>query len=135
MDADNPDLSVFRRHGGKLMMYHGWADTALTPLMSIDYFDRASAAAGPAAADSLRLYMVPGMAHCDGGLATDRFDAMTRLVEWVENGTAPGPIEASRLNAGGAVDRTRPLCPHPQEAVYDGSGDVDAAASYTCKAP
>lgn len=135
LDADDADLSAFRRHGGKLMMYHGWADTALTPLMSIDYFERASAAAGPAAADSLRLYMVPGMAHCGGGLATDRFDAMTRLVEWVENATPPGPIPASRRTVSGTVDRTRPLCPHPQAAVYAGHGDVDAAASYTCKAP
>ena len=135
VDADDPDLSAFRRHGGKLILYHGWADTALTPFMTVDYFERAAAAAGPEADSFLRLYMVPGMAHCGGGLATDRFDLMTRLVEWVENGAAPGPVEARRLDDSGAVDRTRPLCPYPQKAAYNGTGDVNAAGSYTCKAP
>ena len=133
LDADDPNLSAFRRHGGKLILYHGWADTALTPYMTIDYFARAAAAAGPEADDSLRLYMVPGMAHCGGGLATDRFDLMTRLVDWVENGTAPGSVEARRLDDSGAVDRTRPLCPYPQQAAYNGTGDVQVAGSYTCK--
>ena len=135
MDADSPDLGAFRRHGGKLMMYHGWADTALTPLMSIDYFERASAAAGSGADDSLRLYMIPGMAHCRGGIGADRFDAMSRLVDWVENGVAPGPIPASRAGADGQLNQTRPMCPYPQAAVYNGSGDVNAAGSYTCKVP
>jgi feruloyl esterase len=97
VNATDPDLSAFRRRGGKLIMYHGWADAALTPLMSVEYYERALAANGPGTPDFFRLYMVPGMFHCRGGVGTDSFDGMTALIEWVENGTAPDSIPAARL--------------------------------------
>ena len=134
LNATDPDLSAFRRRGGKLIMYHGWADTALTPLMSVDYYEKARAANGPDTPDFFRLFMVPGMFHCSGGFGTDTFDAMTPLIEWVENGTAPDSIPAAQLT-GGRVSRTRPLCPYPQVASYDGQGNADAAASFTCRPP
>lgn len=134
LNAENPDLSLFRRRGGKLIMYHGWADTALTPFMGVDYYERAAAANGPGTRDFFRLFMVPGMAHCRGGVGTDRFDGITALVDWVENGTAPDSLLAARV-ADGKVVRTRPLCPYPQAAAYVGSGSGDEAANWTCKDP
>ncbi len=131
---DATDLSPFRRRGGKLMMYHGWSDTALNPLMSVDYHERAMAANAPDGRDFFRLFMVPGMAHCGGGVATDRIDAITAMVNWVEAGAAPDSLRASRVQEG-RVDRTRPLCPYPQSARYAGSGSVDDAASFSCKDP
>ncbi len=131
---DVTDLSAFRRRGGKLMMYHGWSDAALNPLMSVDYYERATAASGPDPQDFFRLFMVPGMDHCRGGTATDRFDAISAMVNWVEAGRAPDSMKASRVRDG-QVDRTRPLCPYPQSAKYNGSGNSDEAASFACKAP
>jgi hypothetical protein len=133
LNADETDLSAFRRHGGKLIMYHGWADTALTPFMSIDYYERAVAANGPDTPDFFRLFMIPGMAHCRGGVATDRFDGISSIVNWVENGAAPDSIKASRQEKG-SVTRTRPLCPYPQVSTYSGSGSIDEAANFSCKA-
>jgi feruloyl esterase len=84
--------------------------------------------------DSFRLFMVPGMAHCRGGDGTDRFDVISAMEQWVEKGKAPDSILASRY-AGDKVDRTRPLCPYPQVAVYRGTGSTDDAANFACKAP
>jgi hypothetical protein len=131
---DDAELAAFRRHGGKLMMYHGWADTALTPFMSVDYYEHAVAANGPDTRDFFRLFMIPGMAHCRGGVATDRFDAISTMVNWVEAGAPPDSIVATRMQDG-AVNRTRPLCPYPQIAVYAGSGSIDEATSFTCREP
>ena len=78
-----------------------------------------------------RLYMAPGVEHCDSGPGPDTFDMFGELVRWVEDGTAPGRITASKLE-GGQVVRTRPLCPYPAAAVYDGTGDPNAEASFTC---
>lgn len=131
---DETDLSPFRRRGGKLMMYHGWSDAALNPLMSVDYYDRASAASGPDPKDFFRLFMVPGMHHCRGGPATDRFDAISAMVNWVESGAAPESMKASRVTDG-KVDRTRPLCPYPQSATYTGTGSTEEAGSFACRVP
>jgi feruloyl esterase len=131
---DDAELAAFRRHGGKLIMYHGWADTALTPFMSVDYYERALAANGKDTGDFFRLFMIPGMAHCRGGVATDRFDAISTMVDWVEAGTPPDSIAAARMQDG-RVNRTRPLCPYPQVAAYAGSGSIDDAANFACKDP
>jgi len=86
------------------------------------------------AADVYRLFMVPGMFHCRGGIGTDRFDALTPLVNWVEGGTAPDQIPAMRVE-NGEVTRTRPLCPYPQVATYTGSGSIDDASNFICATP
>ena len=84
------------------------------------------------AADSIRLFMVPGMAHCAGGDGTSTFDSVTVLEQWVEQKKTPTLIQASHLNSG-VADRTRPLCPYPAIAAYKGSGDTNDAANFTCK--
>ncbi|MBB5694693.1 tannase/feruloyl esterase family alpha/beta hydrolase [Muricoccus pecuniae] len=134
LNATDPDLSAFRQRGGRITMYHGWADAALTPLMSIDLYERALAANRPDTPGFFRFYMVPGMFHCRGGYSTDSFDGMSALVEWVENGTAPDSIPAARVE-GGRVTRTRPLCPYPALATHDGQGSPDEAASFACRPP
>jgi hypothetical protein len=134
LNATEPDLAPFRSRGGKLLMYFGWADTALTPYMAVDYYEKALAANGPDTRDFFRLFMVPGMFHCRGGVGPDRFDAMTAVIDWVERGVLPQSLTATRIEDG-AVVRTRPLCPYPQVARYGGSGSVDAAASFACTEP
>ena len=132
LDATNPDLSAFRSRGGKILMYFGWADTALPPMMGVDYYEKALANNGPDIPDFFRLFMVPGMFHCRGGVGADQFDAMTALINWVENGAAPATLTASRVEQGKLV-RTRPLCPYPQVASHLGSGSIDEAASFACR--
>ena len=135
LDATDPDLSAFRARGGKMITYFGWADTALNPMMGVNYYEDVRATMGEAtAADVYRLFMVPGMFHCRGGLGTDRFDALTPLVNWVEGGVAPEEIHATRIEDG-EVTRTRPLCPHPQVATYTGSGSIDDASNFICATP
>ena len=134
LDGDNPDLSPFFRSGGKLLMYHGWSDAGIPARASVSYYESVRAKTGPAANQSLRLFMVPGMGHCRGGEGTDTFDVAAALDRWVTTGKAPETIAASRVRDG-KVDRTRPLCAYPQFAVYKGSGNVDDAASFECRAP
>jgi feruloyl esterase len=131
LDATDTNLRPFFDRGGKLLMYHGWADPQTPAGNSIDYYTRARAASGPKAADSMRLFLVPGMGHCAGGSGTDTFDKMAPLVEWVENGRAPTRIPASRV-VDGKVVRTRPLCPYGEVARWNGSGSMDDAANFAC---
>jgi feruloyl esterase len=133
-NADNPDLSAFRRRGGKLIMTYGWADQILQPMMGVSYYERALAANGSGTADFFRLFMIPGMAHCAGGVGPDRHDAVTAVIDWVEKGKTPDSMVASKV-VDGKVVRTRPLCPYPQVARYKGTGSVDEAASFACGAP
>jgi feruloyl esterase len=84
--------------------------------------------------DNYRLFMVPGMAHCGGGSGTDQFDMLTALEQWVEQSQAPAAIPAAR-RVEGKVVRTRPLCPWPEVAVYQGQGSVDSAENFACRAP
>jgi hypothetical protein len=134
LNATDVDLSAFERHGGKLLMYFGWADPQLNPLMGVEYYERVAEKMGPATADFFRLFMVPGMFHCGGGVGTSVFDAATPLLNWVESGTAPEHIAASRV-VDGKVARTRPLCAYPAVARYKGTGSTDDAASFTCVRP
>ncbi|MCI0487755.1 MAG: tannase/feruloyl esterase family alpha/beta hydrolase [Blastocatellia bacterium] len=134
LDATNTDLSRFKARGGRIIMYFGWADTALNPLMGIDYYEKVGARMGGSTEDFFRLFMIPGMAHCRGGVGTDEFDALTPLVEWVEKGVAPDHIQASQRR-GGKLVRTRPLCPYPQVAKYKGTGRADTAQSFVCVKP
>jgi len=134
VNATNPDLSRFRRRGGKLIMTYGWADPVLQPLVGVHYYEQAMMRNGPDTPQFFRLFMVPGMSHCSGGIATDRFDAVTALVDWVEKGKAPASIRAARVVNNQEV-RSRPLCPYPQVARYQGHGSIDDAANFRCAAP
>jgi feruloyl esterase len=133
-DAKNPDLSKFKSRGGKLIMTYGWADSILQPMMGVNYYEQAVAKNGPQTKDFFRLFMVPGMAHCGGGIGPDRNDAVTAMIDWVEKGQPPASIQASRV-VNNQVVRTRPLCPYPQVARYSGQGSIDDAANFRCVAP
>ncbi len=133
IDARNPDLKPFLSRGGKLLMYHGWADPQISPLAAIGYYEQAKrAVGGTGVSNGFRLFVAPGMAHCGGGEGPNDFDKIGTLEQWVEKGKAPDMIVASHAK-GGAVDRTRPLCPYPQVATYKGSGSIDEAANFVCK--
>ena len=133
-NAANPDLAAFRRHGGKLVMTYGWADSILQPQMGVAYYERAVRKNGPRTADFFRLFMIPGMAHCAGGVGPDQNDAVSAVIDWVEKGKAPDSIVAKKI-VNGQVTRSRPLCPYPQVARYKGQGSIDDAASFRCLAP
>lgn len=126
------DLSAFKARGGKLLLYHGWNDTAISPENTINYYQNVLTKMGPKQDSWMRLYMVPGMNHCQGGVGTDQFNKMGVVERWREGGTAPEAILAEHV-AGNTVDMTRPLCPYPQVAVYKGTGSTNDAASFTCK--
>jgi feruloyl esterase len=132
-DAKDPDLSKFRKSGGKLIMTYGWADQILQPLMGVNYYEAVVARNGRNTADFARLFMVPGMAHCGGGIGPDRNDAVTAIIDWVEKGKAPDQLIASKI-VNGTVVRTRPLCPYPQVARYKGQGSIDEASNFSCVA-
>ena len=133
-NAKDADLSAFRKRNGKLIVTYGWADTILQPMMGVDYYERAVAKNGKNTPDFFRLFMVPGMAHCGGGVGPDRNDAVSAVIDWVEKHTAPTMIVASKVTNGSVV-RTRPLCPYPQVARYTGAGSIDDAANFRCVAP
>ncbi len=135
MNTADPDLKPFFSHGGKLLMYHGWADPGIPPMFSVEYYKSVVDKTGGAkkAADSIRLFMVPGMGHCAGGEGPNTFNAMDALSQWVEKGKAPEQMVASHSTRG-SVDRTRPLCPYPQVAQYKGTGSTDEAASFIMQA-
>jgi len=128
-DSTWTNLNTFRDHGGKLIFYHGMADPWFSALDTVDYYERMSEANGgmDAVREWSRAFVVPGMGHCSGGAVTaDRFDMLTAIVDWVENGTAPDAVVAT--GSGG----TRPLCPYPQYPHYTG-GATDDPASYECR--
>jgi hypothetical protein len=133
-NAKNPDLSAFRKRGGKLVMTYGWADSILQPLMGVNYYESAVAKNGPKTNEFFRLFMVPGMAHCAGGVGPDQNDAVSAVIDWVEKGKAPESIVAKKILSG-QVTRSRPLCPYPQVARYKGQGSIDDAANFSCMAP
>ncbi|MEO7650554.1 MAG: tannase/feruloyl esterase family alpha/beta hydrolase, partial [Bryobacteraceae bacterium] len=134
MNATDPDLERFRQRGGKILMYFGWADPALNPLTGVEYYEQVTQQMGPSTRDFFRLYMMPGVFHCRGGVGPACFDPMSNLIPWVELGKAPEAITATRLE-GGKVLRSRPLCPYPQVAAYLGKGSVDEAGNFRCSDP
>ncbi len=130
VDATDPHLSAFRVHGGKLIMYQGWADPIGNAADTINTY-QAMVAANPDAGRFIRLYMVPGMGHCTGGPGTDRFDLLTPLRAWVEDDEAPGEVVASHVE-NGRVTRQRPLCAFPANLHYRGRGDPNLSESFNC---
>jgi feruloyl esterase len=140
-DAANPTLAAFAKRGGKMIVYHGNSDPVFSVNTTLAWAERLQHNLGPAAAGAVaRVFAVPGMGHCQGGPATDQFDALGALVAWVEAGKAPDRIDARtnpanrELPPAWTPQRSRPLCPWPQLARYAG-GPVEAAASFRCAAP
>ena len=149
LNATDPDLRAFQKRGGKLILYHGWADAAIPAVNAINYFDSVVSKMGNnTVREFSRLYMVPGMEHCGGGAGpnvfgqagtpnADRFHNIDAALEaWVEQGTAPDQIIATKYKNNAdpksGIARTRPLCPWPQIAKYKGSGSTDDAANFVC---
>jgi feruloyl esterase len=161
INSADPDLRAFKQHGGKIIHYHGWADAALAPMNSVNYYNevRAVLAGKPTSnleggsfkeiQDFYRLFMVPGMGHCGGGTGATEFgayidppivdadhDIMKALERWVEQGIAPEKIIATHFtdaDPARAVQFQRPLCPFPRVARYDGRGSPADPASFTCR--
>jgi feruloyl esterase len=137
IEASNPDLSKFKARGGKLLLWHGWADPGPAPENTINYYSQATKVAGGGSqSDWIRLFLMPGVAHCGGGVGPDQADFLGAMERWREQGVAPDQITASR-NTGrsGRTPMTRPLCPFPQVATYKGTGSTDEASSFVCSAP
>jgi feruloyl esterase len=143
---DAEKMSSFIGRGGKLMVAHGVADPVFSALDSVSWYAAFRAHHGAATERSARLYLVPGMNHSRGGIATDQFDLVGPLVAWVERGEVPQALTAnargpgsnlpnSELPANWSAQRTRLLCPYPQVARYRGQGDAESAASFVCAAP
>lgn len=149
LNSANPDLRRFTARGGKLIIYHGWSDAAIPALNAIDYYKSVAATMGAKDTEaSVRLYMAPGMQHCGGGSGPNSFgqgggvegdplhDVDAALERWVEEGKAPDHLIATKYNKGAdpasGVARTRPLCPYPLVAKWNGKGSTDDAANFTC---
>jgi feruloyl esterase len=134
-NATNPDLQPLNKRGGKIIHYHGWADSLATALMSIDYYESALHKMGAKeTGEFYRLFLIPGMFHCRGGVGCDTVDWLTPIVDWVEKGAAPAKLIGAQVT-GGQTKRTRPLCPYPAVAEYDGKGSIDAAENFICRTP
>jgi Tannase and feruloyl esterase len=146
LDSTNPDLSPFSARGGKLIMYHGWNDPAISPWNSIAYYQSVQKTMGAEKAESfMRLYMVPGMEHCVGGPGPAAFGQLgiptgtgpkygvfDALVDWVEKDVPAKDVIATKYTPDNKVMMTRPLCPYPAIAKYKGSGDTNDAANFAC---
>jgi hypothetical protein len=147
LNATDADLKAFKARGGKLILYHGWNDPAIPSVNTVNYYESVLAKMGAEDANSfVRLYMVPGMQHCDNGPGADSFGQVGQLVfddpqhsvdasleRWVEKGQAPSTIIASKYDEQHHLKMTRPLCAYPLAAKYKGNGDTNDAANFVCE--
>jgi feruloyl esterase len=131
-EALSPDLKAFKARGGKLIIYHGLNDPGPSPLNTVNYYEDVRKTMGSNQSDWLRVFMMPGMDHCRGGVGPDQANFLGAMERWVESGVAPGRIISSRITASGRVDMTRPLCPYPQFAKWNGKGSTNDAENFVC---
>jgi feruloyl esterase len=131
VDAVDPDLRAFEAHGGKLLLYAGWRDSGITPENTVLYYESVLREMGPKQDDWMRLFLVPGMEHCRGGPGPNTFDSITAIEQWREHGTAPASMLGTNREAG----IERPICPYPQYAKYDGSGNLEDVKNWSCALP
>ena len=115
-------------------MTYGWADPVLQPMVGVNYYEQAMIKNGPDTPDFFRLFMIPGMSHCGGGVCPNQHDPMTPIINWVEKGKTPETMPAKQV-VNNEVVRTRPLCPYPKVARYNGQGSIDDAANFICAEP
>ncbi|MDB5818294.1 MAG: tannase/feruloyl esterase family alpha/beta hydrolase, partial [Rhizobacter sp.] len=148
VDHLDPNIGAFKARKGKLITYQGWADPVISALDTIRYYEAVRTAQGSQAStdEFFRLFMVPGMGHCGGGpganvfgnagnaspVADDKSDLLMALDRWVEQGEAPSQLTAVELEEG-SLAGSRLLCAYPKQAVYDGRGDSEDAASFRCQ--
>ena len=145
IEATDPDLAKFKARGGKLLLYHGWADPGPAPENTVNYYEAVTKKLGGKQDDWMRLFLMPGVGHCGGGVGPDQADFLGALERWREGGVAPAQINATKAagrggpppGSGGqaATPMSRPLCPFPQVARYKGSGSTNEAANFSCVAP
>ncbi|MGA2000661.1 MAG: tannase/feruloyl esterase family alpha/beta hydrolase [Terriglobales bacterium] len=157
VNASDTDLRAFKARGGKIVMYSGWADPVGPPMDAVNYYERVITAMGglQQTSDFFRLFMVPGMGHCNGGPGTTIFggargsndprsvppqinidpdhDVLSALERWVEKGVAPDFIITSHLTRNDTIDRTRRACPYPQVARWKGAGSTNDASNFVCR--
>ncbi len=134
LNATDADLSKFNAHGGKLIIWHGWSDSALTALRTIDYY-QSLAEKNSLVRLTSRLFLLPGVEHCGAGPGPDRADWLTTLEQWVEQGVAPDQVTVAKDDAQGRVTMERSVCAYPLMAEYDGKGEPNRATSYACAGP
>ena len=134
LNAADPNLSAFRARRGKLLIWTGWGDMALSPYGTIKYFESVLKH-DPSAAEDVRLFMMPGVMHCAGGPGPFIVDYLDTIDDWLETGNAPQQLTVFWLNDQGQLDGSRPVCAYPKVLTYGGSGDPRKAASFSCEQP
>jgi len=136
IDATNPDLSAFQAAGGKLILWHGWADQHISPLFTIQYYEAMQKTMGDSNVSQFaRLYLVPGVAHCGGGEGFPNIDLVSKITDWAEQAKAPNAVMTYQTDTSNNVTASRPVYPYPAVAKYTGSGDWHNGANYTQGAP
>jgi pimeloyl-ACP methyl ester carboxylesterase len=132
IDATNPDLSAFNKAGGKLILWHGWADQHISPLFTIQYYEAMQNTMGASTvSDFARLYLVPGVGHCGGGEGFPNIDLVSQITAWAEQGTAPNAVMTYQTDSSNNVTATRPVYPYPAVAQFSGTGDWHVGANWT----
>lgn len=134
LNSTETDLSEYRDSGGKIIMWQGWSDAGVNALDTIEYYESVEQA-DPDVRDYFRLFMMPGVSHCEGGPGPDYADWISAIEQWTEHGKPPQYLIATKRDDEDNVLMQRPLCPYPQAAKYDGTGDPDVHQSFSCDSP